>query len=176
MGMPGIWEYMADNDTDAYDAREREWFTTAKGSHVPIWSSAGADESGLGLLITCAMSIFDRTGEFLGVVGADLTFNYFIDEFLETDELKRVGAESFILDDDGYVVVRSSQKETARDVIEDDPVLFEDAAVLARTKKAQAGHAAMSNGRLAVWSRLSAIPWTYLVVAEESALLTMTGE
>jgi len=170
-GMPGIWQYQAENDKDAYDARVRDWFKGTKGKHGPQWSSSGVDESGLGLLITCAQSLFDHKGEFLGVAAVDLTFNYFIDNFLENTSIAKAGGEAFILDDKGIIVVRSSQKDVAKDADTYKPVTFDDADLLARVKLGQSGHMLLPGGRLAVWSRLAAIPWTYLVVAPEAKLL-----
>ena len=170
-GMPGIWEYQTESPDDAYDPRVRDWFAQTKGKYGPQWSSSGVDESGLGLLITCAQSLFDRKGEFLGVAAVDLTFNYFIDNFLENEALKAAGGEAFILDDKGIIVVRSSQKDIAKDADNYKPVVYEDPQLLAKVALGQTGHMLLGDGRLAVWSRLAAIPWTYLVIAKEAKLL-----
>ena len=172
-GMPGIWSYTDQDEGYAYDPRTRDWFKNTKDKRGPQWSSSGVDESGLGLLITCAQSLYDRKGDFLGVAAVDLTFNYFIDNFLEMSSLAGAGAESYIVDDKGIVVVRSGDKDIAKNAATYKPKKFEDEGVLAKTKLALTGHAQMADGRLAVWSHLAAIPWTYVVVADEAKLLSM---
>ena len=67
--------------------------------------------------------------------------------------------------------MRSSQKDVAKDADTYKPVVFDDKDLLAKVKLSQSGHMLLSDGRLAVWSRLAAIPWTYLVVAPEAKLL-----
>ena len=49
-------------------------------------------------------------------------------------------------------------------------------AVLAKTKLALTGHAHTADGRLAVWSHLAAIPWTYVVVADEAKMLAAVAK
>ena len=172
IGMPGIWTYAADGEGDVYDPRKKAWFTVARNTRGPIWSSSGVDESGLGLLITCSQALYDKADRFLGVAAVDLTFNYFIDTLLENALLSRKGTEAFIVDDKGLVVVRSSQKESARDASKYKPLPFEDKEVLAAIKKQHNGHLQLSGGRLVFWSRLEAIPWTYIVVGDEAKFLT----
>jgi len=175
VGMPGIWDYAAEDEDDVYDARVREWYTSAKGKRGPVWSSSGVDESGLGLLITCAQSLYDKQDKFLGVAAVDLTFNHFIDNLLENETVERAGGEAFILDEKGIVVVRSSQKESAKDADTYKPVRYEEDAVIEAIRDGQNGHVVLPGGRLAVWSRLAAIPWIYLVVAPEDKLLASSG-
>jgi hypothetical protein len=174
-GMPGTWTYVTDDD-GPYDPREREWYKQAKDKRGPVWNSSGVDESGLGLLITCAQSLYDKSDAFLGVAAVDLTFNYFIDGLLENDALKRAGAEAIIVDEKGDVVVRSSQKDLAKDAKKYKPVRYEEAAVLQASKASQSGHITLGDGKLAVWSRLVAIPWVYIVVAPEAKLLAISGQ
>jgi len=174
-GMPGTWTYVTDDD-GPYDPRQREWYKQAKDKRGPVWNSSGVDESGLGLLITCAQSLYDKSDAFLGVAAVDLTFNYFIDGLLENDALKRAGAEAIIVDEKGDVVVRSSQKDLAKDAKKYKPVRYEEAAVLQASKASQSGHITLGDGKLAVWSRLVAIPWVYVVVAPEAKLLAISGQ
>ena len=171
IGMPGVWTYKSDDGT-GYDPRKKPWFMVARNTRGPIWNSSDVDESGLGLLITCSQALYDKDDRFLGVAAVDLTFNYFIDHLLEDQSLVRAGTEALIVDDKGLVVVRSTQKESARDAQRYKPERFENDELLKAIKKQHNGHVALSDGRLAFWARLEAIPWTYVVLGQESKLLT----
>jgi serine/threonine-protein kinase len=174
VGMPGIWTYQSEDPNDGYDPRKKPWFTVARNTRGPIWSSSGVDESGLGLLITCSQALYDKADRFLGVAAVDLTFNYFIDNLLEDPSLVRAGTEALIIDDKGLVVVRATQKESARDAKKYKPERFEDEGLLKAIKKQHNGHVALADGRLAFWARLEAIPWTYVVLGDEAKVLNAT--
>lgn len=171
VGMPGIWSYVSDGDHDGYDPRKKPWYSVARNTRGPIWSSSGVDESGLGLLITCSQALYDKADRFLGVAAVDLTFNYFIDTLLEDATLSRAGTEALIIDDKGLVVVRSTQKESARDAKKYKPQAFEDQVLLKAIAKQHNGHVVLADGRLAFWGRLEAIPWTYVVLGDEAKVL-----
>ena len=173
-GMPGIWSYQSEDEEDGYDPRTKPWYTVARNTRGPIWSSSGVDESGLGLLITCSQALYDKADRFLGVAAVDLTFNYFIDNLLEDPALVRAGTEALIIDDKGLVVVRATQKESARDATKYKPARFEDEELFKAIKKQHNGHVALADGRLAFWARLEAIPWTYVVLGDESKVLSAT--
>jgi len=182
-GWPGVWDYKEDNGAP-YDPRKQDWYTLAQDAIGPIWNSAGVDESGLGLLLTASQTIrHPATNKRLGVAAVDLTFPYFIDTLLESERLKGAG-EAFIIDTDGKVMVRASLKDQARSVkdyknppIGDASVLGPTGdAILAAMKKQPSGHLQLDGARLAVWSRVEATGWNYLVVGDETKLLKASGK
>ena len=179
-GWPGVWEYESSEEGVPYDPRKQDWYTIAKDGVLPLWNSQGVDESGLGLLITGSQAIrHPVTQARLGVAAVDLTFQYFIDELLESERLATAG-EAFIVDSDGKILVRGSQKALAKDAKEYKNPEFSDAAdglgavgkeILAAAQGQPNGHLELDGGRLAVWSKVEATGWLYIVVGAEDALL-----
>ena len=179
-GWPGVWEYDSGEAGVPYDPRKQDWYLAARDLVLPVWTSAGVDESGLGLLMTAAQAIrHPSTQKTLGVAGVDLTFPYFIDALLESEDLAEVG-EAFLIDGDAKVIVRASQKALARDAKEyTNPALDDEKAglgldgkkILAAIKAQPTGHLELDGQRLAVWARVEATGWVYLVLGEAHALL-----
>lgn len=59
-----------------YDARMRPWFSEALAIKKPVWSSVFSMYSTGFLGITLSEAVFDTSGDFLGVVGSDVVFNF----------------------------------------------------------------------------------------------------
>ena len=179
-GWPGVWEYDSGEEGVSYDPRKQDWYRLAVDHVLPVWNSAGVDESGLGLLITASQTIrHPLTNKRLGVAAVDLTFPYFIDTLLEHERLAKVG-EAFIVDGEGKIIVRASEKALASDAKEyTNPELTDakkglgevGAAILAAAKAQPTGHLELEGGRLAVWGKVEATDWLYLVVGELQAML-----
>ncbi|MEZ5584567.1 MAG: hypothetical protein R3F37_19005 [Candidatus Competibacteraceae bacterium] len=121
-GVPLIWAYIALREgavilypgheidlPDGYDPRHSPWYRMAAGKNGKFWGNPHVDILGQGLLLSCAMSLYDETGQFLGVAGVDLTFDYIIDELMAIPDLPLV--ESFLLDEKGRIVIRSSERD-----------------------------------------------------------------
>jgi len=93
---------------DDYDPRIRPWYILGKNRSSVAWGNPYRDLQGQGLVLACAAPLYDNRNQFAGVVGMDVTFGDII-----RDNLTRRGAvgviESFLLDDKGRIVVRSSQ-------------------------------------------------------------------
>jgi hypothetical protein len=176
VAMPATWRYEAlpGEPGGGYDPRTRAWYKAAKGRRGPVWNSSGVDESGLGLLITCSQGVYDAAGNEIAVAAVDLTFSFVIDHLLENALLVEAKAETLLVDQDGKVVVRSSEKAAAKDAEAYDPKPFEEPQVLAAAKGRQSGHLELPDGRLALWSRLRAVDWLYVVVGSADALLAVT--
>jgi len=169
VGYPGSY-YDVESDGADYDPRQTPWYRRFSRTRGPQWSTA-MDESGLGILMTCAESIYAPDGSFIGVAAIDMTLFYFIDELLEEPALTRSGAEAFILDGDGRVVVRSSQKDVAMDATRWRLEPYSEGLVVDALRLERQGHMTLPGDRLAFWSRLVAVPWTYLIVGPADALL-----
>ncbi len=169
IGYPGTWKLL-DLDED-YDVRKMEWYRNFARKRGINWSTAGVDEGGLGIVMTLAESVWDDDGGYIGLVAIDMTLRYFIDNLLEQPELARAGAESLILDELGRVIVRSTQKEEARDAKSWKLVLYDQARLLDAVKAQRSGHITLDDGRLAVWTHLDTVAWVYVVVGEAKAML-----
>lgn len=169
LGYPGTWS-MPTTGT-GYDVRDMEWYRTFTRPDAISCSTAGLDESGLGILMTCAQKLFGADGRLLGIAAVDMTLKYFIDTLLDHPVLASRGAEAFIIDPIGQVIVRSSQKDEARDATTWKIKLLDDAPLLAAIKENESGHVTRDDGKLAVWSRVGTVAWTYLVVGDPDALL-----
>lgn len=181
-GVPIVWAYVATEDgalvgapgsggyPDAYDPRSRPWYRVARDRRGPQWGAADADESGMGLLVTASTALIDRDDRVLGVAAVDVPFGHLIETLLEPPAL--VGrAEAFLVDGQGRTMVRSSQKERARDVTDYAPEPFAYDDVL-REDGRRTGVETLDGGRtLMVWRRLDAIDWSYVVVGDPAVLL-----
>ncbi|MCC6623642.1 MAG: protein kinase [Deltaproteobacteria bacterium] len=172
VGFPGSWIYEPEGDHATYDPRVTDWYRAApRDESRSRWLNSGVDESGLGLLITCVRAVHDVRGRMLGVVAADLTFDYFIEQLLEVPAVSATGAETFVVDAEGLVVVRSSDKARARDAKNDTPMPFPDAEVRAAIGARAQGHLARPDGVIALWAPVVSTGWSYVVVGPEADLL-----
>ncbi len=170
-GYPGIWVYKLDADEKdtVYDPRKRQWYTDQFKRRDLGISPAEYDESGLGMLVTLTRTLWSPDDQPIGVAAVDMTFDFFIDTFLVIPTLKDAG-ESFLVDGEGRVMVRSSIPRTGRGTrFAYQP--FGEPAILEAAKGARNGSLTLPDGRLAFWARLGVVPWTYVVIGREDALL-----
>ncbi len=172
-GYPGIWVYEAEEGETVYDPRKRDWYTDQFGKREVVFSSANLDESGLGMLMTMTRTMWSPDNRPLGVAAVDMTFNYFIDEFLVTDKLKDAG-ESFLLDGQGLVMVRSSLRKQ-KNAVEFENKPFDYQQILEAAKNQPQGRLEVGADLLAVWARLEVVPWTYVVVGPTQRMLEASG-
>ncbi|MGC9526527.1 MAG: ATP-binding protein [Limnospira sp.] len=92
-------------DRDRYDPRTRPWYTKTLVLEQSNWSQIYPFTSGeLGL--TASRPIFDRDGQFLGIVGVDFVLGS-IDDFLRSIQISP-NAEIFILEPSGFLVATST--------------------------------------------------------------------
>ena len=171
VGVPGTWMYDDSPGGPGYDHRREGWYKAAVADPQQrgvLWT-ATADESGLGLTINAVQTIRDRSHRIVAVAGVDIWLQRFIDDWLEIPAL--VGAEAILLDPQGRVMVRSSQKANARTVSEYNPKPFEETAVLDALKTGPTGHLSLPGERMAVWSSLGSAGLTYLVVGPAREML-----
>jgi len=97
-----------------YDPRARPWYKLGAYKSGVHWGNPYLDIQGLGMVLPCAVSLYDKKNQFYGVLGMDVTFSDIIQ-----DNLTREGAvgvvESYLLDDKANIVVRShSEKEVEK--------------------------------------------------------------
>src|SRR5690606_34388284 len=91
-----------------YDPRKRPWYVLAEGHDDVRWGNPYIDLQGQGLILPAALSLIDEQSRFHGVVGVEVTFDEIIASFLSRRDAPGV-IETFLLDDQGRIVVRSSQ-------------------------------------------------------------------
>ena len=124
-GVPLIWAYFALREgllavypghdpaelPAEYDPRKHPWYQNAAGKNGKFWGNPYRDLLGQGLLLTCSMSLFDETGQLLGVAGIDIALNYVIERLMVIHDPRMV--ESFLLDREGRILIRSSELSRA---------------------------------------------------------------
>ena len=189
-GLPLIWTYLATESglivsypgtpeagyPEDYDPRVMGWYEVGLPEPGPAWNLLDADESGMGLLLTCSQAMHDREGRILGVAAVDIGFGHLVDELLEAPVL-RDHSEAFLVDEQRRVVARSSQKELARTVTEFEPPPFPWPEALPDESLDRALGWAELEGEnwplLLHWRRLQAVDWTYVIVGPRDPLLTL---
>ena len=182
-GTPLVWVYAGMSDgihaafpghggyDEQYDPRKRPWYRLSAYKHGLFWGNAYVDASGHGLLLPCSTSIYDQDGEFLGVVGVDLSFRYLIDGLLRVEDME--GSVAYLVDDFGREVVRSDvtledyEKRIYDNRAKELPE-FPVPDVVRSIKSAEAGgyFPWQEEGKLVVYSRLNAMGWYYVVVVD----------
>jgi len=151
VGYPGTGRYPPD-----YDPRTTPWYTAGLMRREPGWGRPYLDESGMGLLIGCGVALRNRAGEPVGVAGLDVTVRGLVDAWLTPGELD---AEGFLVGDDNTVMVRSRGGNTP--TAEGTPFPWPEVLTAMR---ASPGGQAVIGEQFAAWSKLHAVPWTYVVV------------
>ena len=152
VGFPGTGDY-----PPQYDPRGRPWYREGLNHEVPGWGTAYIDESGMGVLISCSMSVRDAAGDRIGVVALDLTVRGLVDTWLKPGDLP---AEGFLVAGDASLVARSLPDGEMQGTGD-----FPYADALPAIRAAPGGQAFVG-GRFFAWSRLEVVPWTYVVVGE----------
>lgn len=181
-GAPVVWTYVALEEGILgalpgtgvypinYDPRTRPWYANARGHRLPHWGSVYLDESGMGLLLDCGTGLYDSSGRFLGVAALDITVGYLVDSLLDPTGLP-AKTEAYLVDQDGKIVVQSSLKEAAKTGKDyhAGPLPFSQ-VLTAINAGSTSGHLKVAD-KLMVWTRLDAVPWTYLVVGRADELV-----
>ncbi len=141
-----------------------------------VWGNPYIDTMGGGLLLPAAVSLVDERGRFLGVAGMECTFDYIIDHLMTLADEPRID-ETFIVDDQARVVVRSSDRHRKfeaghlHDALELPPLPIPEVAI--RIKSGRSGATEVTRqGRLKLVAHypLNALGWHYVVQADASIL------
>jgi hypothetical protein len=97
-----------------YDGRKRPWYTVAVDAPGPVWGAPYLDSSGLGVLLPCSTPIRDpASGALLGVASVKLSLDRLIGDLLAWD-----GADGFLVDREGRVIVSSADRGNGVDAHE----------------------------------------------------------
>ncbi|MDM8534156.1 methyl-accepting chemotaxis protein [Clostridiaceae bacterium HSG29] len=83
---------------DGYDPRIRPWYGTTVENGVPTWTDPYVDASSGDMMVSGAMSVFDKNKKLVGVVSLDIN----IAKLSETVNSKKIGR-------DGYPILLDSQ-------------------------------------------------------------------
>ncbi len=95
-------------ESDRFDPHIRPWYIKTIESHQNNWSEIYTFAGGE-LGITAAAEVYDRAGEFRGVVGVDLVLSR-ISDFLEQIKISQNG-QIFIIERNGNLVATSTGEE-----------------------------------------------------------------
>jgi serine/threonine-protein kinase len=173
LGYPGASAY-----PEGFDPRARPWYKLAVDKREPRWGAPYIDTGGLGLVLPCSTALYDEEDHLLGVASVQLPFDYIINDLLVTKELP-VGAESFLLDEEGRIVVRSSERGKTYDTatlrnrtirMPDFPV----PEVVAAIREERSGYVNVNEGGrhdLVLYNRMNSLGWYYVVQGEHDAML-----
>ena len=184
-GTPIAWAYVAlENGVffnypghqgfpPGYDARKQPWYRVARdGPRGPHYGVPSVDRGVLGQMLPCSIGLFDDEGHFLGAAGIELAFDFLIGDLLESDVSFQ---ETFVVNNDGQVVVRSGEKGRAfgnaalgrqKLRLKKFPVV----EVRRLMKQRPSGHAVV-DGQLYVWAPMNSIGWFFVAQGESRELL-----
>jgi GAF domain-containing protein/HAMP domain-containing protein len=96
-----------------FQVTQRPWYSSGlegnKGREtpIPIWSPIYLDATGLGMVTTVAIPIYDQAGNLIGVAGLDITLNE-ISSNIETTRFLKSGY-SFLIDQGGSTIILPDQ-------------------------------------------------------------------
>ncbi len=170
-GVPVVWARVAtqdgvmawvpgsdDLDRSIDDPRKQDWYRAPKGQRGPAWTGPGVDPDGQGLVITGSQPLFDGSGRLAGVAAVDVTLDRLV-HLLDPPK----GSEAWLVDSKGRVMVH--RKLRAHKADDFDPKPLKDAAVREAVRSgASTGWIEPGGGRIAVWSPVRRLGWTYVVV------------
>jgi hypothetical protein len=139
------------------------------------WGSPHLDAVGTGLLVlSCSTSLYDDAGRFLGVAGLDLTLSLLKKGLLAIPEAPAV-METFLLDEDGRILVRSRiDRVSAKpgEALSLEP--FAHRAVVDELKTGSRGHLELPGTNpplLAVFQRFKPIHLSFVALVDRDRLL-----
>ena len=164
VSLPAVWRYPA-----GYDPVKTEWYLEGMQHDGPYWFSAGLDESGMGLLVTCTRRIYAPDGHPVGLAALDVGIAHILSTLIDPPDM-RAPVESFLVDQQGQIVASSHLK-----VYQEDPKPFPYTDLIERARTGEPvgriEHYKPAGGKLVAWSTLDAMGFTYLVMGDGKALL-----
>lgn len=157
--------------SEDYDARRRPWFTTTQGTRGARWGELYQDDSGLSILLPCNRALYDPDGMFFGVAGADMALDTVVD-LLDMP----LASSAWLVDRNGNVVVSTADRGRNLGAgLHGDRSLgthpFPEPAIAEAIVDGQTTGMRRAGGARFVWSRLTAVPWTYVVQLDDGGWL-----
>lgn len=155
---PGFPDLSAD-----YDPRRRPWYRATRGTRGARWGELYQDDSGLSILLPCNRAMYGPGGTFFGVAGADMALDTVVD-LLDMP----IASEAWLVDGQGRVVVGTADRgrNLGAGLHGDESlgtVPFAVPEIVDRIRADEAMGLLDVGGERYIWSRLTALPWTYIV-------------
>ena len=160
-------------NTPGYDARTRPFYRLSAHKYGVFWGNPYFDPLS-GSLLPATTALYDTKGQFLGVAGIDLRFQYVIDKLLTLTDEKRV-RQTFLLNERAEVMIRSALRNQASDENKvgknltqglETPVYDNSALAQAIVDQERGGYildqSRSDQPRLLVYARLNTLGWYYL--------------
>jgi eukaryotic-like serine/threonine-protein kinase len=164
VSLPAVWRYPA-----GYDPIKTDWYPEGMENDGPYWFSAGLDESGMGLLVSCTRRIYAPDGRPIGLAALDVGIAHILSTLIDPPDM-RAPVESFLVDKNGQIVASSNLK-----VFQEEPKPFPYVDLLERARAGEPigriEHYKPAGDKLVAWSTLDAMGFVYLVMGDGDALL-----
>ena len=153
-----------------YDARQRPWYKEARAKEQISWVTPYVDGTGLGLMISCEMPLYDSQLQFRGVAGMDMTFQFVKDSLLNMTDHKEIQA-AYLLTHEGKVVIdsTSSQEHQVSNRIR-KLESFHNQQVVDAIRKERSGYS-IKGDHLTAYYKIESMGWYYVIEGKESSLL-----
>jgi methyl-accepting chemotaxis protein len=162
---------------EGYDPRTRPWYTLSVGKPGATWGNPYIDKLRGERVLPCSVSLQGPSGQLLGVAGVGVRFDSII-QALSPDELSGAVRETFLTDEHGRVIVRSSGAGLRtgagklHDSMELEPLPLTEVAQEIREKKRR-GRRLMEGAEgqaLVAFNRIDALGWYHVVIANVNDL------
>lgn len=178
---------------DEYDGRTRPKYALSKDQRGVVWGNPFPDRYGHGLILAGSTSLHDAEGQFVGVAGLEMTFQWLIENLLEMPGASYIDT-TYLVDGQGRIIIRADKESpdapaqpasalaesggeaVGSRAVELEPLPYEP--LRQAMAKQRVGHVSFTdNGqrKLAAFYRVDALGWTYVVLADERRLLGDAG-
>jgi serine/threonine-protein kinase len=162
---------------EGYDPRTRPWYTLSVGRPGATWGNPYIDKLRGERVLPCSASLEGPSGQLLGVAGAGVRFDYII-QALSPDELQGAVRETFLTDEHGRVIVRSSGAGLRtgagklHDSLQLEALPLPEVAQAIREKKRRGKQLVdgAAGPALVAFNRIDALGWYHVVTAQVSEL------
>ncbi|ACY12721.1 serine/threonine protein kinase [Haliangium ochraceum] len=170
----------------AFDGRLRPNYRLAAHREGIVWGNPYLDRYGLGVVLSAATGLYDDDGEFVGVVGLDMLFDWLTENLLALPEAPYVELH-YLVDAEGEIIIQNENGKAATGLVRGGdtghdlhgnraidlaPLPF--AAVREALAQRSAGSVAFREGgrrKLAAFYPIDSLGWSYVVIADVEALL-----
>ncbi|TVQ87101.1 MAG: hypothetical protein EA397_19310 [Deltaproteobacteria bacterium] len=155
--------------SDDYDPRKRPWYRSTRKTRGARWGELYPDDSGLSILLPSNRALYAADGTFIGVAGADMSLDTVV-ALLDMPSAR----DAWLLDERGHIIVSTEDRGKRMDAgLHDNLSLgtrpFEVEGVVQGIVDGEETGLLSVSRELFVWSRLTSVPWTYVVALEPGA-------
>lgn len=156
--------------SDDYDPRLRPWYRTNRETRGARWGELYPDDSGLSILLPSNRALYAADGTFIGVAGADMSLDTVVG--LLDMPLAR---DAWLVDENGKIIVSTEDRGKRMGAgLHDNQSLGTrpfpvEGVVEGILDRERSGVLSVGGDRF-VWSRLTSVPWTYVVALEPWAM------